>query len=98
MALHYLDPEQEPRACPECNGEGEACFEQPLIGERWIQCNRCSGSGRLGNPDAKRVETIRITGGEGRYWQWRAIGDAITDGTHYPTEAAALAAARGEAR
>lgn len=101
MSLHHLDPEQEERACPECTS-GILCGEQPPR-----VCKPCHGSGRLGNPAAKPDVRIWWEGSgdtEGFYWTTRnsilhpRAFSNIAQGGPYPTQAAALAAAREEAR
>lgn len=93
MALHYLDPEREPRECHRCNGAGNTS-----TGHGAMLCGRCNGTGRLGDPEARRVEVAPHPCGLPRF-VWRRF-DPIAkyqqpwEPDNYPTEAAALEAAR----
>jgi len=99
MPFYYLDPTREPQDCPACE-EGEVCEFEPLIGERWSVCILCGGTGRLGvegeEPDVETVELPPIpeAGIDEPQWFYRYPGvrDALFG--PYPTEAAALSAAR----
>jgi hypothetical protein len=98
MSLHYLNPDDEPRECHRCVGEGTPYPSHPEGSQ--IECSTCHGTGQLGNPDAPKVEIMGwddypntghhdpVTFGY-RFETMEWIGN-------FPTEAAALAAARKE--
>lgn len=100
MALYYLNPEDEPRECDACRDNlhvGYAVNCTPTDGERgdlWA-CAGCLGTGKLGNPDGPRVHVFVDPRGTWNWRDWVEWGDTQPEphGT-YPTESAALEAAR----
>lgn len=101
MSLHYLDPEREPRECPKCLGTGYAPCCGPRDRERgdlWA-CTECCGTGRLGVEGAEPdILTMQGCGG----WVYSLDtnqaahpgGGTLSVTGPFPTEAAALEAAR----
>ena len=87
VTLHYLNPDNEYRDCPGCNG----CKE-------WLSNpSDCNGTGKLGDKDAKpEIEVIEWRSGVRTMYSWNAAISGFEDDTLYPTEAKALAAARKE--
>ena len=85
MSIHYLNPRDEPRDCPACL-EGRAFGFSQLTR---YKCKLCEGTGRLGNPDGARVLISGIP--RAHYWSTTSVKHGQGP---YPTESAALAAAR----
>jgi hypothetical protein len=90
MPLHYLDPQDEPRPCPNKCDNGKLA-DLPRIAP--FDCGICHGAGHLGNPNGPRVKLIQAPDG------WIAMhaetpGVWAMRGDPRPTEAAALEAAR----
>lgn len=98
MSLHYIDPNDAPRECPNCN-HGE-CWRDVDYGgdhstEHW-ECGSCNGTGRLGREGAEpEIEVyFSMKGSENDGYYARTVdGRHIGSGPH-PTKASALAAAR----
>ena len=92
MSLYYLDPNDEPRECRGC----PACLNldaDPHDARHGICSSEwCHGTGRLGNPEAAKVRIVSNEAG------WFALGrNGFSMGNQvgpYPTEVAALEAAR----
>jgi hypothetical protein len=106
MALYYLDPESEPRECQYCC---DPIWKMPRHEYNSLDCpNSCGGSGRLGVAGAFEDVNVFRWGGtgdalQGHYWApWPPVESPITGETvaahgpygPFPTEAAALTAAR----
>ena len=72
MALHYLNPEDEPRECRELTRIDRPA--ETIHSQHPCSC-RCNGTGRLGNSDAERIE-VKYLDGVGR-WAWRRPGAAL---------------------
>lgn len=101
MAIHYLNPDDEPRECRRCEVDGTGTGTLlDFDGTNPEPCDVCDGSGQLGNPDGPSVD-IR-EGMDGKRWGWRIIGrwNTALEAKHqgwnrpYPTREAALEAAR----
>jgi hypothetical protein len=106
MTFHYLDPRHgEP--CAKCE-DGEVCEFLPLIGERWIKCPACAGTGKRGGDAEPVIKTWRYDGSladsfpAGWYWEVtlgkraHSKAEKTHAGTYgpFPTDADALFAAR----
>ena len=91
MSLYFLDPEREPRECPGCP-DCDSGFQY----EGTSTFVACDGTGRLGDPDAKPDVEVRLEAVIGsRRWFYFVLGSDVAGWVGpYPTESAALAAAR----
>lgn len=94
MSLHYLRPEDEPRECSNCGPSTPTAGLAERIEECRIACE-CHGTGRLG-AEGKEPDVRVFVASNGWWWYWRNESAAIAGmmGGPYPTESAALAAAR----
>lgn len=99
MSLHYIDPNDEPRECPSCEGVGYRHIRQDCDGTYDGPENDCpgdcNGTGRLGDPE-KRAEIdvfLHDKGDFGEEWGWVGIAERCCL-RFYDTESEALAAAR----
>ncbi len=103
MSLHYLNPDDEPRECPGCDGWGRVETNSSFGARRYDphskmrDCNDCNGTGRLGVEGALPDVEIAEQRGE---WKWALVadGDLCTWFGPFPTETAALEAARKSQR
>lgn len=102
MALYYLDSEDEPRACPKCNGDGRQRVPYALqerIHADYEDCSVCRGTGHLGKPEKQpdlMVDRLQGQRGFGFYFipkKWVFAPLSWWNGPH-PTESAAVEAAR----
>lgn len=111
MSLHYLDPDRELRECPKCsklrNISTMSFAERRRYQAVADQCPGCGGTGRLGMEGAEPDVNVFTWGGtldadRGWYYaQWPPLSDPTGETISptfgpFPTEAAALAAARKE--
>lgn len=114
MALYFLDPEREPRECPDCEGWGRVETNSQGFGvrrydptSRMCDCFNCNGTGRLGVEGAKpEIEILHFgyafSGADpARGFRWRRVPvkpGELGWSPIEPTEAAALEAARKAAK
>lgn len=101
MALHYVNPNDEPRECMGCLGKGRPGGDTTCDGtprqRRRPRCSECRGTGRLGNEDGAAFEVwyddLETAEGAPAGWYYDAPSMGDPSGPH-ATEAAAVAHAR----
>ena len=100
MALYFSDESKRERECDYCGGRGEWSISTDGI----EICRNCHGTGKLGDPRARPDLSVNrysdswhASQFKGKGWYYNCIGlDRIMGPREgpYPTEQAALAAAR----
>ena len=89
MALHYIDGDGT-KACGPCKGSGR---RRPRKERGARVCVTCHGAGRIADQEARAIDVGQSPTGA---WRWSEDGKRWSRA--YPTEAAALEAARRERR
>lgn len=95
MGLHYLNPDDEPRECPARCEQGWHRNDADTCS---YACESCYGTGLLGDPEAKPDVDVfygKIREVDAPGWLYdTGVGFLSNPQGPFPTEAAALTAAR----